>query len=312
VLGFTIKRICTAIPTLLVVLVIVFFLIRLNPGDPAEVMLGEYATPEALAQLRHQLGLDQPLWVQFGIFIGGALQGDFGRSLMSHQAVIREIGGALPYSLQLAAVSVLLSIVVGVPIGILSAVKSNSLLDYVTMTAALIGVSMPIFWFQILLLLVFSLYLGLFPVVGAGEAGNLGDLLHHLALPAVSLGLHMSAIIARMTRSSMLEVLSQDYIQTARAKGLRELRVIVVHGFRNAAIPVLTIIGINLGVMLGGAVVTETVFVRPGVGKLMVDAIFSRDYPVVQGCIVFFAFAFIVVNLIVDLLYGVFNPRVKH
>jgi len=311
-LTFIVRRLFMAVPTLLFVLVMVFILMRITPSDPAEMMLGEYATPEALTELRHQLGLDRPLWYQFGNFILGASRGDFGRSLVRHQPVLTEILRMFPFTLQLAVASVVLSVIIGVPIGVVSAVRNNSLLDYTSMTVALFGISMPIFWFQILLLLAFGLYFGLFPIVGAGETGDLIDQAWHLVLPAASLGFNMAAIVARMTRSSMLEILMHDYVRTARAKGLGERRVVYVHALRNAAIPVLTIIGLNIGVMLGGAVVTETVFCRPGVGKLLVDAIFARDYPMVQGCIAFFAFIFILVNLTVDLFYGVLDPRVRH
>jgi peptide/nickel transport system permease protein len=290
---------------------VAFLVIRLIPGDPAEVILSDYATKESLAQLREQLGLTRPLYVQYLSFVGRALTGDFGASLVTQRPAFYELIAVYGYTLKLAAAGTLVSMLLGVPAGILSAVRRNRPLDHVTMTLALGGMAMPVFWLGLLLLLVFSFSLGWTPTIGAGtEFGWLGEL-HHLLLPALALGLSMGAMVTRMTRSAMLEVIRQDYIRTARAKGLGELWVLVKHAFRNAALPILTILGINFGVQLGGTIVIEAVFARPGMGSLLISAIYQRDYPQVQAVVVVFATSVILVNLLIDFLYTVIDPRIR-
>jgi len=288
---------------------IAFLVMRLIPGDPAQVMLGDYATKESLAQLRTRLGLDRPLLAQYVGFMVRALQGDFGTSLVTQRPAFDEVFAVFGPTMQLAGAGELVSMLIGIPTGIVAAAHRHRPADYLTMTLALGGMSMPVFWLGLLLLLVFSFVLGWTPSVGAGE-GGFTNRLHHLVLPAVTLGLSLGAMVTRMTRSAMLEVIRQDYIRTARAKGLRELSVVTKHALRNAALPILTIVGVSFGVQLSGTVLVETVFARPGMGSLLISAIYQRDYPQVQALVAVFAASIIVVNIAVDLLYGVLDPRV--
>lgn len=331
-LRYIIRRLLTIIPVLLGVSILVFGFLRLIPGDPAQVMLGERATPENIARVREQLGLNKPIYEQYLIFISNALRGDLGRSVLRGEPVTQEIVRRFPATIELALSAILVAILVGIPAGIISAVRRGSLLDAASMLLALTGVSMPIFWLGLMLILLFSVILHWFPTGGRMEAGtsfvpitNLllldsllkGDLeffvqtLKHLALPAIALGSIPMAIIARMTRSSMLEVLSQDYIRTAHAKGLHERAVIIRHALRNAWLPVITVVGLQVGRLLSGAILTETVFSWPGIGRWLVDAIYARDYPIVQGVTLFIAMVFVGVNLVVDILYAWVDPRVK-
>jgi peptide/nickel transport system permease protein len=282
---------------------------RLIPGDPAQVMLGDYATKESLLQLRARLGLDRPLLVQYVGFISRALRGDFGTSLVTQRSAFDEVFAVFGHTMQLAAAGVFVSMLVGIPTGILAAAYRHRPADYLTMTLALTGMSMPVFWLGLLLLLVFSFLLGWTPSVGAGD-GGWASRLHHLLLPAITLGLSLGSMVTRMTRSAMLEVIRQDYIRTARAKGIRELFVVTKHALRNAALPIVTIVGVSFGVQLSGTVLVETVFARPGMGSLLISAIYQRDYPQVQALVAVFAASIIVVNIVVDLLYGVLDPRV--
>jgi ABC-type dipeptide/oligopeptide/nickel transport system permease component len=307
-------RVLATLPTLLGVVTFAFLLIHIAPGDPAELMLGDYAgvSPQVLRDMRARLGVDQPLPVQYVRYLGQVLTGDLGRSFRTNQPVLSEIAAQAPYTLVLAVAGILLAILVGIPAGIISGVRRNSAVDYATMTVSMIWLSSPSFWFAILLIYVLAFRLGWFPIFGAGIWGDWKSMLVHLVLPAAVIGVRSAALIARMTRSALLEVLNQDFIRTARAKGLDRYRVVLRHAMRNAAIPVVTIVGLDVAYLLGGAVVVETVFARPGLGKLVVDAIYARDYPMVQGALMGFALAIVLVNLLVDLSYAAIDPRIRY
>lgn len=298
------KRLILMIPVILGVTLLVFFIMNLAPGDPAQIILGEQATPEQIAELRAQMGLDRPLVVQYVNYILKLLQGDFGISYTKGESVANEIFACFPYTVKLTLVSAAVSILLALPLGILAAIKQNSWVDNFSMIISLIGVSMPIFWLALMLMLVFSLNLGWFPVYGAQSWKS-------IVLPAISLGFMNMASIARTTRSSMVETIRQDYIRTAYAKGISKRKIIMHHAFRNGMLPTITVIGLGIGSMLGGSVLTETVFAWPGVGRLMIQAINGRDTPMVMGCIVLMTVCFSFVNLGVDLLYGAVDPRVR-
>ena len=303
--GYIIRRSLLLIPTLFAVFTVVFLATHLAPGCPALLLAGDDATPEAIAAIKKELGLDQPLHVQYVRFLGRVLQGDLGYSLRTRRTVISEIMSRYPATLELAGLSLLLATTVGVTAGVISAVKQNSVYDNICMVGSLFGIAAPVFWLGLMLMLVFSVYLGWLPTVGRGDFS-------HIVLPAITLGAASTAVIARMTRSCMLEVLQQDYIRTARSKGLKERVVINKHALKNALIPVVTVIGLRFGVLLGGAVLTETVFAWPGVGRLLVDAIFWRDYPLIQGGVLLIATTFIIINLIVDISYSFLDPRIQY
>ncbi len=308
---FALTRIGMALPTLLIVAVSVFVLIRLIPGDPAQLMLGDLATPASLADLRARLGLDQSLPVQFGIWIGNVLSGDFGQSISSQQAVLPLILQRFWVSAQIVLVAVLLASCVAVPAGVIAAWKQDSALDLGLVATATLLLSIPTFWLGLLLLLFFGLKLEWLPVVGyVSIAENPWAGILYLVMPIMTLFLHEIGVILRMARASTLEVLRLDYITHARAKGLSERAVLWRHAFKNAFGPTWTLIGLVLGNLLGGIAVVETVFTIPGLGRLLVDAIFARDYPVIQGCMLFVAFTYVLVNLVIDLCYPVFDPRV--
>lgn len=311
-LKYVIRRILWMIPTLWVIITLVFFAMHLLPGDPAIAILGDYASAESLEKLRQELGLNRPLYTQYLSFLGGIVRGDLGTSLSNYKPVSWLILSVLPYSVILSISAILISIFIGIPIGILSALKRNKLIDYIGRICALLGFSTPSFYLGILLLLLFSLKLDLFPMIGGGELDDLGSTLHHLVLPAFAMGLVNASIVMRMTRSSVLDILNEDYIQTARSKGLHERKVIYKHALRNALIPVIAVIGVYVGVTLGTAVLTEIVFNRPGIGKLLVGAVYSRDYPTVQGTLVVFAAFIAFINLITDLSYGIADPRIRY
>jgi len=300
------------IPTLWFIVSIVFFAMHLLPGDPAIAILGEHATAESLEQLREQLGLNRPLILQYVSFLGRLVQGDLGTSLTNNKPVNLLILRMLPYSVELSLSAIMISIVIGIPIGIVSALKRNKLIDYLGRTLALLGFSTPSFYLGILLLILFSLKLDLFPMIGGGKEGDVVSRLYHLVLPAFSLGLVNASMVMRMTRSALLETMGEDYIQTARSKGLKEMRVIAKHALRNALIPVIAVIGVYVGVTMGTAVLTEIVFNRPGIGKLLVGAVYDRDYPTIQGTLVVFATFIAIVNLLTDLSYGVADPRIRY
>jgi ABC-type dipeptide/oligopeptide/nickel transport system permease component len=309
--AFLLTRLTFLVLSVLGAFTIAFLVMRLIPGDPAQVILGDYATKESIARLRETLGVDRPVWVQYAAFVGRALRGDFGASLVTQRPAFFEVFAVFRPTIQLAAAGALVSMLIGVPAGVLAATRRNRPLDYLTMTLALGSMSMPVFWLGLLLLFVCSFTLGWTPTVGAGGDEGWLSTLHHLVLPALALGLSLGAMVTRMTRSAMLEVLRQDYLRTARAKGLRELLIIGKHGLRNAALPIVTILGINFGIQLGGTILIETVFARPGMGSLLISAIYQRDYPQVQALVVVFATSVIVVNLLVDLAYAVLDPRVR-
>jgi peptide/nickel transport system permease protein len=332
-INYIIKRLLALIPILIGVAVIVFLIVHLIPGDPAQTMLGERATDEALQRLREQMGLNDPLPVQFWRYVKDLLRGDLGRSIMSNNPVSLELSQRFPATLELSFFAMVFAVVVGIPAGIFASVNQNSWFDNLSMLIALIGVSMPIFWLGLMFIWLFAVELGWFPPssrIGVGmdftpitnlyvidsiiqlNFSALKDILRHLVLPAVALGTIPMAIIARMTRSSMLEVLRKDFIRTAYAKGLKRKIVIFKHALKNAMVPIITVVGLQFGVLLGGAVMTETIFSWPGLGKYLVDAIYARDFPIVQGGILFFAGVFVIVNLIVDLSYALVDPRIQY
>ncbi len=303
--SYVVRRLLLAIPVLLGVVTLVFLALRLIPGDPALIMAGEAAPQEVVARIRTQLGLDRPLAVQYGIYIWNLVRGDLGESVRTRRPVTQELGFRLPATLELASASMAIAVVLGLTAGIISATRQYSILDYATMVGALVGISIPVFWFGLMAMWIFSVRLGWFPVGGRGT-------LRHLVLPAITLGAMATGMIARMTRSSMLEVLRQDYIRTGKAKGLTERSVNLRHALRNALIPVVTVVGLQFGGLLAGSVLTETVFTWPGVGRLMVDSITNRDYPVVQGAVLVIALVFTAVNLLVDLAYSFVDPRIRY
>jgi ABC-type dipeptide/oligopeptide/nickel transport system permease component len=301
---FVVRRLLLTIPVLLGVLFVVMLTLDLIPGDPVALMLGEAGNKETVAQFREHLGLDRPLPVRYVRYLGQVVTGDLGRSIQQNRPVVDELADAWPATVQLAAAALVLATLVGVATGIVSAVWPNSLFDALSRLSSLFGLSMPVFWTGLVLIVIFAFWLPVLPVGGVGSPA-------HLVLPAVTLALPSIAMIARMTRSSVLEVLREDYVRTARAKGVQERLVVVKHALRNAAIPILTLLGLQAGQLMGGAVLTETVFAWPGLGRLMVKAIFARDYILLQGAVLLFAMAFVVINLIVDLSYGALDPRVS-
>jgi peptide/nickel transport system permease protein len=303
------------VPVLLGVSVIIFLVLHLAPGDPAEIMLGSQATQADLERLRAELGLTQPLYVQYVHWVGLVARGDLGRSIWMKRPVLNEVLGRFKATLVLTGAALVLSTAAGLALGIASAIRPNSLLDRLSAVASLFGASMPVFWLGIVLMVVFALWLGWLPASGMFApygGGDLRDLLVHLALPAVTLAAASVTIIARLTRSTMLETLGQDYIRTARAKGVVERAVVLRHGLKNALIPIVTVVGVQAGYLLGGAVLTETVFAWPGVGTLMVQGILARDFPLVQGCVLVVALSFVLINLAVDLLYAWLDPRIRY
>jgi ABC-type dipeptide/oligopeptide/nickel transport system permease component len=304
-LGYIVKRLLLAIPTLFAVLTIVFVLARVLPGDPAQTILGDQASQEALENMRHRLGVDKPIGAQYVDFLVNAVRGEWGNSLVTGKPVVEEVSNVLPYTIDLTVTSIVLGALVGVPLGVWSALRRNTWVDYVARMGSLLGLSFPAFVSAILLLLAFAIELRWFPVISTGKG------LRSLVLPAVNLGIIMAAYVTRVTRSSMLEVLGEDYIRTARAKGVPTRAVIWRHAFRNGLIPVVTVVGLYLGILIGNSVLTEIVFNRPGLGKLIVSALNQRDYTVLQGMMVVYAFAIVLVNLLTDLTYGFIDPRVK-
>ena len=302
-LTFILRRLLLAVPVLLGVVFVVMLTVDLLPGDAVTLMLGEHATKDAVARLREHLGLDKPFLVRYLDYVGQLVRGDLGRSIQQNRPVAAELADAWPATLQLTVAALLLAALVGIASGVASAVWPNSLFDAVARLGSLFGLSMPIFWTGLVLIVVFSLWLNWLPVGGAGS-------LTHLVLPAVTLALPSVAMIARLTRSAVLDVLREDYVRTARAKGVGEAWVLGRHALRNALIPIITLVGLQSGQLMGGAVLTETVFAWPGLGRLMVKAIFARDYVLLQGAVLLFALAFVIVNLLVDLSYGLLDPRV--
>jgi dipeptide transport system permease protein len=333
-LKFFLGRLLVLVPTFIGVSIIAFAFIRLLPGDPVMLMSGERVMdPARHAQIMHELGMDRPMVVQYLSYIGGILTGDFGTSVVTKQPITTQFFKLFPATLELSLCAIIFAIVLGIPAGVFAAIKRGSFFDQSVMGAALVGYSMPIFWWGLLLIILFSGILRWTPVSGridllyffpsvtgfmlidsllSGQKGAFTSALSHLILPTIVLGTIPLAVIARQTRSAMLEVLSEDYVRTARAKGLSPLRVVGIHALRNAMIPVITTIGLQVGVMLAGAILTETIFSWPGIGKWMVDSVFKRDYPVIQGGLLLIAAIIMIVNLIVDLAYGLVNPRIRH
>lgn len=309
---YLLRRLALAIPTLLLTMTVVFILARVVPGDPALVILGDQASLEALAALREKLGLDQPLHLQYLNFLGGILQGDLGRSLVTGKSVWMEVLSVIPYTIELTAAAVLLGVFFGVPLGAYAAVHRNQWPDTLTRLFSLAGLSFPAFVSAILLLLVFAIELPWFPVISAPRMDDPLDRLRHLALPAMNLGLLMTAYVTRVTRASMLNVLGEDYVRTARAKGIGVRAVLWRHALRNAMIPVATVVGLYLGTMIGNSVLTEIVFNRPGLGKLILGALNLRDYTMLQGLMVFFAGFIVLANVATDIAYGLIDPRVRY
>lgn len=332
VLKYIIKRILLVIPVLLGVTVIIFLITRVLAADPAPVVLGEHATPDQMAAWRADNGLDDPIWLQYVNFLIGALQGNLGTSYYTHTAITKEIAARFPATAELAICAIIVAAVVGIALGVIAAVKKNKLADNISMIIALIGISMPVFWSGILLILLFSGILGWLPSSGRidpllqptggtgfyiidsivqGDWKALGDALYHLILPTLTLSLYSMAIITRMTRSAMLDTLKADYVRTARAKGLSKGSVYIKHALRNAMLPVTTVIGLQFGSLLGGALLTETVFSWPGIGKYAVDCVLKSDFPAVQGIVILVAVIFVFMNLIVDIIYAYLDPRIK-
>ena len=305
-LTYIVRRALVAIPTLLGVATVVFGLLRLLPGDPASVIAGPTATAESIATIRHQLGLDLPLWEQYLTFLGRLLRGDLGISTRTGSPVVQEIFSRVPYTAELAVTSLVLAIAVGVAAGVIAATRRNGGADLGISGSAVFGVSMPTYWLGLMLIIVFAVRLRVLPAAGADQ-GALS-----LVLPAVTLALFSMGLVARQTRSAMLEVLGQDFVRTARAKGAGRSAVLIRHALRNALLPVVTTIGLQFGALLGGAVLTETVFAWPGVGRLLVDSISARDYPVVQGVVLLLSVSFIVINLLTDLVYAYVDPRIRY
>jgi peptide/nickel transport system permease protein len=302
-----------AIPVLLVVATITFALLHLTPGDPAAVLLGDQATPEDIARIRQKLGLERPIYIQYGLWLIRVFQGDLGESLFLNRSVVRAIGERLEPTLSLAILAELIAVSLAIPLGVLAAWKANTWVDRTVMVFAVLGFSIPVFWLGLNFIFLFSVKLRLLPVAGYQPlAEGFLPFLRYLILPAVTLGLIHAALIARMTRSSMLEVLREDYIKTARAKGLSETLVLMRHAFRSASVPVVTIIGLSFAGLVTGVVVTETVFSIPGVGRLIVSAVLTRDYPLIQGVILLVACAYVFINLAVDLLYVYLDPRIRY
>ncbi|MFZ5790693.1 MAG: ABC transporter permease subunit [Pseudomonadota bacterium] len=333
-LRFLLTKLAGLIPTFFGVTLLTFAMIRLIPGDPIEIMAGERGIdPDRHAALMHQFGFDRPLLEQYVLYIGDVLQGDLGKSFVTKKPVLSEFLQLFPATVELAICAMLFAVAVGLPVGILAGTRRGRFADHSVMALSLTGYSMPIFWWGLLLIILFSVNLGWTPVSGrldfvyfitpvtrfmlidtllSDQEGAFLDALHHLVLPSIVLGTIPLAVIARMTRSAMLEVLGEDYIRTARAKGLSPRRVVAVHALRNALIPVVTVIGLQTGVLLAGAILTETIFSWPGIGKWLVDSISRRDYPSVQGGVLLVAIVIMLVNLSVDLLYGLINPRIRH
>ncbi len=330
--GYIVRRILGLIPVLFGVSVVVFLLLRLTPGDPATVMLGERATPEKVAELRLQMGLDQPLWQQYFSFMGQILHGDLGRSIMSNDRISDELAVRFPATAEIVVFAMIWGVLIGIPAGILSALHRNSIFDVACMVVSLLGVSIPVFWLGLMLIYLFAVWLHVLPPSGQIDlqipfhrvtnfylidsliAGNwvaLRSILQHLILPSFVLGTVIVPILARLTRSSMLEVLDQDYVRTARSKGLGNRVVIIRHALRNALLPIVTILGLQIGGLLGGAILTETIFAWPGMGLWMYQAILNRDYPIVQAGVLVAALVFVTANLLVDLSYSFLDPRIS-
>ena len=304
-LQYVLKRLLSALPVLFGISLLLFFMLRMLPGDPAQVLAGQMASPEDITLIRHQLGLDRPIFVQYGIFLSRLARLDLGRSARTQSPVIKEVWARLPNTMVLAVAAITLACLFGIPAGIISASRPYTWIDYLFTSMALFGISMPVFWLGLMLVVIFSVVLHWLPAGGTGSW-------KHIILPSFTLAAFVVAFITRMTRASMMEALSQDYTTTARSKGLKERVVIVKHALKNALIPIITVVGLQFGLLLGGAVLTETVFAWPGIGRLIVDSILARDYPVIQGTILIFGLLYILVNLVVDIIYAFIDPRIRY
>ena len=304
-LQYIIKRLLSTIPVLFGISLLLFFMLRMLPGDPAQVLAGQMASPEDIKIIRHQLGLDRPIIVQYGLFLSRLVRFDLGRSARTQNPVINEVWARLPNTVLLAVAAITLACLFGIPAGIISATRPYTWIEYLFTSMALFGISMPVFWLGLMLVVIFSVVLQWLPAGGTGSW-------KHIILPSFTLAAFVVAFITRMTRASMIEALSQDYTTTARSKGLKERVVIVKHALKNALIPIITVVGLQFGLLLGGAVLTETVFAWPGVGRLIVDSILARDYPVIQGTILIFGLLYILVNLFVDMIYAFIDPRIRY
>jgi peptide/nickel transport system permease protein len=304
-IAFLIRRFLLTIPVLVGVATLVFSLIHFIPGDPVQTMLGDTASPQDVADLRDRLGLNRPLPVQYMSFMKGVVTGDLGRSIRTNQTVTAAIGERVPATFELALASMLVAVLVAIPLGIVAAVWEGTSVDHAATTLALVGISMPTFWLGPLLAIVFSVSLGWLPVSGRGT-------LAHLVLPATTLGVPLAAVLARMTRASVLEELGEPYVLAARARGVSRVRAVLRHAFRNSLIPIVTVLGLQFGAVLTGAVITETIFAWPGVGRLLIQSIGARDYPAVQGCILLIAATYVSMNLLVDVVYGLLDPRIRY
>ena len=302
---FLIRRVLLTIPVLIGVATLVFSLIHLVPGDPVQAMLGESASPQDVAQLRTKLGLDRPLYEQYISFARGIVHGDLGTSLRTSRPVTTVIVERMPATLELAVAAMVVAIVLAIPLGVIAAVRAGTPVDRIASTIALLGISLPTFWLGPLLALIVSVWLGWLPVSGRGTAA-------HLVLPALTLGAPLAAMLARMTRASVIEELRERYVTAARARGASEARAVVAHAFRNSLIPIATVVGLQFGSVLTGAVITETIFAWPGIGRLLIQSIGARDYPAVQGCILLIAVTYVMTNLFIDLMYGVLDPRIRY
>lgn len=312
-MSYVIRRVLLAVPTLFLMLTAIFVLVRLVPGDAASVILGDQASAASLAALREKLGLDQPVPAQYLAFLGKVLTGDLGQSLSSGRSVIQEVLLVLPSTIELTVAAIAIGLVFGLPLGIAAALSRNGWIDYVTRVVSLVGLSFPAFVSGILMLIVFSIQLRWFPVLGnTSGSGSLAERLRALALPALNLGIIMTAYVMRVTRAAMLGVLTEDYIRTARAKGVGPGQLVVTHALRNSLIPIITVVGLYFGTLIGNSVLTEIIFNRPGLGKLIIGALNARDYTLLQGLMIIFAICVIVVNTLTDLAYGLVDPRVKY
>jgi peptide/nickel transport system permease protein/oligopeptide transport system permease protein len=303
--NYLIKRLLSTIPVLIGISLLLFFMLRMLPGDPAQVLAGQMATPREIENIRHQLGLDRSVYEQYAVYMSHLVRLDLGRSARTQNPVIDEIWARLPNTLLLSVVAIILACLFGIPAGIISAVRPYSWIDYLVTLFALFGISMPVFWLGLMLVVLFAVILQWLPAGGTGSW-------QHVILPSITLASFVIAFIARMTRSTMLETLSQDFTTTARSKGLAETVVIVKHALKNALIPIITVVGLQFGFLLGGAVLTETVFAWPGLGRLLYDSISARDYPMIQGTILIFGLLYILVNLLVDLIYAFVDPRIRY
>jgi ABC-type dipeptide/oligopeptide/nickel transport system permease component len=312
IFNYVVRRILQSIPILFIVLTMVFVIVRILPGDPAVAALGDYASKEAVTALQEKMGLNAPIWIQYLRFLRDLCQGNLGRSMITGYPVAAQLMKVVPYSLELTFSAILFGFLFGIPLGIPAAVRRNSFIDYFNRVFSLMGLSIPAFYLGILLMLVFSIKFKLFPVVGGGDLSSFSSNLHHLFLPALSLGLIMTAYVTRMTRSSLLNILREDYVRTARSKGISERIVLFKHALRNALIPIIALGGVYAVVLIGSSVMTEIVFSRPGLGSLMVGAIKQRDYTTLQSVMVFYAVIVVALNLMTDLIYRLIDPRIQY